>query len=80
MEQDGQCVNRNECLQQPCIQGVCVDTETSYYCNCYPGYEGDLCGIARSKSPFVDLSMGAILAIIICALVLLRKYWSWCAT
>ena len=67
-------MNKNECLERPCIQGTCVDTETGFYCDCFSGYEGELCGLARRESPFVDLSMGAILAIIICALVLLCKY------
>ena len=34
------CVDTNECIDQVCENGVCINTEGSYQCQCHPGYRG----------------------------------------
>ena len=32
------------CLSSPCMYGTCyMNTSGSYYCSCYPGYNGTRC-------------------------------------
>ncbi|KAI5092630.1 vitamin K-dependent protein C precursor, partial [Silurus meridionalis] len=35
----------DQCVPNPCINGVCVDQIQSYYCSCNPGFEGKHCHI-----------------------------------
>jgi len=38
------CVDRNECLQDPCANhSTCVNLVPGYRCDCYPGYSGSPC-------------------------------------
>ena len=67
------CVNINECEEEdPCYNGECVDEPDGFYCKCAPGYSGTLCNL-RQEAVVAYMSTGAILIILICALVLLRK-------
>ena len=68
------CENIDECLDYPCIHGTCQDLPNGFVCVCHDGYEGDLCP-AKRESAVAHVSMGAILAIIICLLVLLCKFY-----
>ncbi|KAI5608867.1 vitamin K-dependent protein C precursor, partial [Silurus asotus] len=38
-------VDGDQCVPNPCINGVCVDQIQSYYCSCNPGFEGKHCHI-----------------------------------
>ena len=33
------CIDANECLDQVCDNGVCINTKGSYQCQCHPGYQ-----------------------------------------
>ena len=67
------CVNINECEEEdPCYNGECIDEPDGFYCNCAPGYSGTLCNL-RQEAVVAYMSTGAILIILICALVLLCK-------
>ena len=33
------CVGINECKDDPCVHGECVDLPVLFECRCYPGYE-----------------------------------------
>lgn len=74
-EADEPCENINECLENPgiCNYGTCSDTEDSYNCECHSGYGGPLCA-ERRESTSVFVTTGAILAIIVCAFVVLCEY------
>ena len=67
------CVNINECNEiDPCYHGECKDTQMSYKCICHRGWTGRHCDL-RQEAYVALMSTGAILAIIVCVLVLLCK-------
>ncbi len=66
------CVNINECLGSPCVNGECIDRERGFDCNCFSGYSGTYC-TAKEEAYTAYVSHGFIIAIIICALVILRE-------
>ena len=35
--------NINECLGNPCINGICIDSLNGYECECHPGFFGLNC-------------------------------------
>ena len=35
--------NINECLGNPCINGICIDSLNGYDCKCHPGFFGLNC-------------------------------------
>jgi len=34
------CIDVDECVSDPCINGDCVNTPGSYHCKCHEGYQG----------------------------------------
>ena len=71
----GTCIDINECAARPCIHGDCVDLVNDFNCNCHDGWEGKVCNSQKLVAAAV-LSTGAILAIVICLIILLSKYTS----
>ena len=43
----------NECSNNPCINGKCVDKINSYECECQPGYRGKKCEESKGKNLFL---------------------------
>lgn len=42
-----ECKIKNHCKANKCAHGKCVSTFGSYYCQCDPGFEGQLCDIRK---------------------------------
>ncbi|XP_010890652.2 vitamin K-dependent protein C [Esox lucius] len=40
----------NQCIENPCVNGTCVDLYQSYACKCNPGFEGKLCDQTRTAT------------------------------
>ena len=38
----------NECKNNPCVNGVCVNTNGGFTCSCYAGWTGLRCDIGNS--------------------------------
>lgn len=74
MTLDGKgCIDRDECLTNPCLNGgVCLNREPFYLCDCPSGYLGDNCEF-HQQGQIVRLSMGALAAILVCLLVILSE-------
>ena len=67
------CVDRDECLTNPCLNGgVCINREPFYLCDCPDGYFGENCQFLQ-QGQIVRLSMGALAAILVCLLVILSE-------
>lgn len=69
------CVDKNECLDNPCLNGgICSNREVPYrfYCECPPGYWGQTCELYQ-EGQILTLSMGALAAILVCLLIILSK-------
>ncbi|XP_050321161.1 putative neural-cadherin 2 isoform X1 [Bactrocera neohumeralis] len=67
------CVDRNECLDLPCLNGAtCINLEPRlrYRCICAEGYWGENCELMQ-ESQRLKLSMGALGAIFICLVIIL---------
>ncbi len=44
-DRDGTCVPVDACMSSPCLHGNCVTSGPGdFYCDCQPGYSGDICG------------------------------------
>ena len=67
------CENIDECLDNPCYNGICKDNLNGFVCECHPGWAGELCDI-KTDAVVAYIGKGAILAIVISCLVLLGKY------
>ncbi|KYB27321.1 Neural-cadherin-like Protein [Tribolium castaneum] len=68
------CVNENECLWLPCINGgLCKDYEPPkrYECSCPSGYTGGHCELELAPSGAIMPSKDFIVAVIVCLLALL---------
>ena len=67
------CVNINECLGNPCVNGECIDRDRGFECHCFAGYSGIHCK-EKQEAYTAYVSHGAIIAIVICVLVVLCKF------
>ena len=74
MTPDGKsCVDRNECLDNPCRNGgQCINRDTAerYTCLCQSGYSGNNCELMQEEQ-ILRLSMGALAIILLCLLSIL---------
>ena len=67
------CVNINECLGNPCVNGECIDRDRGFECHCFAGYSGIHCK-EKQEAYTAYVSHGFIIAIVICVLVVLCKF------
>ncbi len=76
MTLDGKgCIDRDECLTNPCLNGgICINREPYYLCDCPDGYFGENCEV-HQQGQIVRLSMGALAAILVCLLVILSEFF-----
>lgn len=76
MSLDGKgCIDRNECLDIPCLNGAtCInlDPRERYRCKCLDGFWGANCELVQ-EGQTLKLSMGALAAILVCLLIILSE-------
>jgi EGF-like domain len=66
-------VDKNECLDAPCLNGgVCInqDPRHRYRCICPENFWGENCELVQ-EGQTLKLSMGALAAILVCLLIIL---------
>lgn len=69
------CMDRNECLDLPCLNGAtCINLEPRmrYRCICPDGFWGENCELVQ-EGQTLKLSMGALAAILVCLLIILSE-------
>ena len=69
-------MDRNECLDLPCLNGgTCVNKEPRlrYHCICPDGYWGENCELIQ-EGQVLKFSMGALAAILVCLLIILSEH------
>lgn len=69
-------MDRNECLDLPCMNGAsCINLEPKfrYRCVCLDGFWGENCQLVQ-EGQTLKLSMGALAAILVCLLVILSEH------
>lgn len=74
---EGTCVNENECMWLPCINGgYCRDYDPPrrYECICPLGYTGGHCELELQAAGTIMPSKDFIIAIIVCLFLLLGKW------
>lgn len=74
---DNTCINDNECMWLPCINGgICKDHEPPlrYVCLCPEDYTGIHCELELARSGAIKPSRDFILAVIVCLTLLLGKF------
>lgn len=77
----GTCVNINECMENPCLNGgTCIDREPArrYDCICAFGYTGHDCELELLASGIITPSRDFIIAIIVCLFMLLGEHCIFC--
>lgn len=70
------CMDRNECLDLPCLNGAsCINLEPKlrYRCVCLDGFWGENCELIQ-EGQTLKLSMSALAAILVCLLVILSEH------
>lgn len=73
------CMDRNECLDLPCLNGAtCINLEPRlrYRCICPDGFWGENCELVQ-EGQTLKLSMGALAAILVCLLIILSEHLSY---
>ena len=38
-------INIDECADDPCLHGDCIDMVAAFQCNCHPGWQGENCEV-----------------------------------
>ena len=72
-----ECNPINECLSNPCKNGgKCDDQIDRFTCKCLDAWKGDFCTIEQRPvmKPPLRFSVGAIIAILVCLLLILSEY------
>lgn len=70
------CIDRNECLDFPCLNGgTCYNKEPRlrYSCACPADYYGDNCEFVREQQ-HLKLSTSALASVVACLVVIISKY------
>lgn len=71
------CIDRNECLDFPCLNGgTCYNKEPRlrYSCACPVDYYGDNCEFVREQQ-HLKLSTSALASVVACLVVIISKYF-----
>lgn len=70
------CVDRNECLDMPCLNGgTCINQEPRlrYRCVCPENFWGENCEFMKERQA-LKLSTSALAAVIACLLIIISKF------
>ena len=53
-------INIDECEQNPCQHGICIDKINGYQCLCHPGFTGGTCNVTMNKCVSTSCLNGGI--------------------
>lgn len=70
------CVDRNECLEMPCLNGgTCINQEPRlrYRCVCPENFWGENCEFMKERQA-LKFSTSALAAVIACLLIIISKF------